>query len=289
MLINLAKNSSSCSSCSQADYLKIIIETVCQCLQDYRILEMKLGDTGGISRWDRCEDRANNSWRWIPWPGWGAHRVTLFFDGRRGNKKNEQFRHGRRLRRCSKWAGQRSQFGSCHILVKRDSVPRQSPARYAPPRCPPSSSSCGFTAREKERLKPRSLSRTDGWTDSRTSARCIKEKYNRLPWRSQTASLARFTREGVPFWDARSDTRLSSILLFSLVLNRLLSRNQQRWRRVELLRDRLVFLRSKYNEDKGNVFKRYCFRGWLKAEEFPVGKFPDSYCRKRSFHYVHLR
>lgn len=36
------------------------------------------------------------------------------------------------------------------------------------------------SSREKERLMPRSL-RTDGWTDSRTSARCVKEKYNRRP------------------------------------------------------------------------------------------------------------
>lgn len=28
----------------------------------------------------------------------------------------------------------RSQFGSCHILVKRDSMPRQSSPRYVPPR-----------------------------------------------------------------------------------------------------------------------------------------------------------
>ena len=76
-------------------------------------------------------------------------------------------------RSCGERVREQGQFGSCHILVNEDSVPRQSLPRW----------SLLF-----RNMKSRD-ERTDGWTDSRTTSRCVKEKYNHQR-RSQTASLA---------------------------------------------------------------------------------------------------
>lgn len=110
-----------------------------------------------------------------PYP---VRRVSPFFStGAGGIRRTSNFGEAAAYVERSKRAGQRSQFGSCHILVNRDSVPRQS---LASPRCPPSPSSC-CSCKEKGGERevgslPRSPSDLDGWTDSRTSASMRQRK-----------------------------------------------------------------------------------------------------------------
>lgn len=68
-----------------------------------------------------------------PYP---IRRVSPFLStGAGGIRRTSNFGEAAAYVERSKRAEQRSQFGSCHILVNRDSVPRQS---LASPRCPPS-------------------------------------------------------------------------------------------------------------------------------------------------------
>ena len=109
---------------------------------------------------------------------------------------------------------EQGQFGSCHILVSGDSVPRQSLFPHS-------------LFLSSSRLQKRIPFGMDEWTDERTnermdghgtasrhpaSARCVKEKYN-LRRRGRGASLAPLSRERVS-----SSRHLSLFHFFSLAL-----------------------------------------------------------------------
>lgn len=103
-----------------------------------------------------------------------------------GNKKNEQFR--RRAPPASVPETSRTAKSvwflshSCQPGQRATSISRSATLRH----------SVSLPSSSSEAVEDHEDPGTDGWTDSWTSGRCVKEKYNRRPRRSQTASLARF-------------------------------------------------------------------------------------------------